>query len=587
MDFEKFLEVWKLTARATLLAVHEPGMENAPDIVDLLIYARRHRSVTLQETIRALCPALYEHQDMLNHNLTGVGVFDRSESVESNWEQLEDWWHAALPKLMKDYRNEIVQRPWDRLIDGLCKEAGIHYTDKTGKKYEVVKEAEDHPDAGFFEILKQVFPEMRKDSTALTQLFTTLSKGTMEEIGEKGKNYLKSIAATEGYQEYKKNLEEELEEEEPDLDYLQLKELERLIEMEEDEDAKEADGEPKVEEVPKAEEQEAAEEEIDPAADDSFFRDEYDADHPMLTPVAVLPPNHAETVRNLQLMSEGIEDFANTRRDIRAFLRSRADVSTVDAVSEREDALNQKWRSLNRKADDLETMSARIETYLRAAAENPELFNRNDQKTLRRLREDIQDNLAKRNTLNEQIEKESSRLSERGSELYAPVGSGETLFEAVNSFKAIQDKELSFWRSGGHSNEFNAIKKAVREFEVNPYSTEKWNLYKACDTYLRAHTQDGRNIGGQGSEVGRLRKQAVVNLLQILSKDESLTSKLREAEAADPGRVKLNFAELEKSLASKSDAKVNNKYLTGAKKKAYAELKAEKENANIGRQRAH
>ncbi len=105
-------------------------------------------------------------------------------------------------------------------------------------------------------------------------------------------------------------------------------------------------------------------------------------------------------------------------------------------------------------------------------------------------------------------------------------------------------------------------------------------LYNACYTYLSKHTADGSHIGGQKSEVGRLRKQAVVNILQVLSNDaevrEALAEEQAEAERDEPNRIQLNFGELEKSLAKATKMqKVDNKHLVGTKRRAYAELKEE------------
>lgn len=210
------------------------------------------------------------------------------------------------------------------------------------------------------------------------------------------------------------------------------------------------------------------------------------------------------------------------------------------------------------------------------------IFDKNGRKTLRKLQADIQTNLDKKADMEPKIVTEVNFLCERAKEIRSPIGSDQNFLEAVDAFKVIQDKRLSFGRTGGHANEFNAVKEAVQALDDNYQSTEdKMAVYNACYAYLSKHTADGSHIGGQKSEVGRLRKQAVVNLLQALSQEPDVKAELREVEKNEPNRMKLNFAELEKSLAKKTGMKkVDNKYLLGTKRKAYAELKAEQQRAD-------
>lgn len=286
-----------------------------------------------------------------------------------------------------------------------------------------------------------------------------------------------------------------------------------------------------------------------------------------------------EALTRIDAISNRLAEFVKARRATRDLLQSRVDASSKQAVIGRAENLNKMKYELNQKEPSLRQDLEKLGEYLNHRDDR--IFDKNGRKTLRRLQADIQTNLDKKADLESKIVTEVELLCERARELRSPVGSDQNFLEAMYAFKAIQDKQLSFGRTGGHANEFNAIKEAVQALDDNYQSVEaKMAVYNACYAYLSKHTTDGSHIGGQKSEVGRLRKQAVVNLLQVLSREPDVKAELREVEKNEPNRMKLNFAELEKSLAKKTGMKkVDNKYLLGTKRKAYAELKAEQQRA--------
>lgn len=292
-----------------------------------------------------------------------------------------------------------------------------------------------------------------------------------------------------------------------------------------------------------------------------------------------------EALTRIDAISNRLAEFVAARRATRDFLKSRVDASNRKAVVERALELNSVKYELDRRVLSLRQDLEKLGEYLNHR--DNRIFDKNGRKTLRRLQADIQANIDKGAALLPKIQTEINFLGERAIELKEPVGSGQSLKGAVNAFKAIQDKQLSFGRTGGHANEFNAVKEAVQALDDYPGKDDKMAVYNACYAYLSKHTADGSHIGGQKSEVGRLRKQAVVNLLQVLSQDADVKEELREVERDEPNRMRLNFGELEKSLAKKTSMqKVDNKYLLGTKRRAYAELKAEKQKAEAAREAA-
>ncbi len=299
-------------------------------------------------------------------------------------------------------------------------------------------------------------------------------------------------------------------------------------------------------------------------------------------PVAeAYPQSRQEALDRIRRISERFESIRNERRAGAALLKnSRPDLNSEASVEERKDAIRSKNILLDNSDRFFLRTMAELDGYLQYG--DPSVFKKNDMKALRKLRENVEIEWNKVGDLCKKMDAETEALDARYEELRNPVGSKHSFEEAVEAFEAVQDRKLSWGRTGGHAQQFNAIKEAVREWrDPNSDKSEeekKLDVYRACDAYLREHAGNGKTIGGQGSEVGRLRKQAVVNLLQVLSKEPALQESLQQYEAERPARVKLNFAKLEKSLAKASDAKVKlSKYEKGTQKKAYAELNTAKE----------
>ncbi len=292
------------------------------------------------------------------------------------------------------------------------------------------------------------------------------------------------------------------------------------------------------------------------------------------------PELHTQTLEELRKMAAQITAIETARKEVKEFLKLKPDAS-------REDSMLQRLQEANEKADILDNGITQLRKglwkagrYLHYAKEYPEIIPPKDQKKLLTFYQDMHKSLDQHRSLAEKLRKEKQFVNERVDELRNPVGSGQSLEEAAESFRAIQDRKLSWGRTGKHAQQFNAIKEAVQALQDQSIekseAERKADVYKACEAYIRSHSRDGRSIGGQGSEVGRLRKQAVVNLLQVLSKDNDVQELLAaEGKNKNVQKTKLSFADLEKSLAKKSAAKTENRYLTGAKKKAYAELNAE------------
>ncbi len=178
------------------------------------------------------------------------------------------------------------------------------------------------------------------------------------------------------------------------------------------------------------------------------------------------------------------------------------------------------------------------------------------------------------------------------------------LKDALENFAAISGRSLGWNMKGDNAETFRSIRDAADALNnpIYPGTSEEKRgaLYRACDKYLRAHTADGKTIDGQNTKVGRLRKQAVVAMLQALEeypdiqtiKNEMDMEALRAPANSrkQPTRVKLNYKELEKSLAdaSKSSLKLSREQKSNPraiKTKAYSELVEEREKAEFNRRR--
>ncbi len=177
---------------------------------------------------------------------------------------------------------------------------------------------------------------------------------------------------------------------------------------------------------------------------------------------------------------------------------------------------------------------------------------------------------------------------------------GIELEDAFVSFEAAAAAKLKV--SSGHAEEFGRIKEAIAAYRKNDstnVAAEKKcaeDLYRACREYLNAHTGDGyaqEEIGGQGTDTGRLRKQAVVKLLEVMEKKAQRQPEFEAAKESykayyeqkhnDRKCPELELSALKASLARNSRAEVRANYdrqndwiaVSGVgltDKKAYAEL---------------
>ena len=159
--------------------------------------------------------------------------------------------------------------------------------------------------------------------------------------------------------------------------------------------------------------------------------------------------------------------------------------------------------------------------------------------------------------------------------------------------------------TGANAETFKNIKECADVYDSPiwshvPEAEKRENLYRACDKYLRAHTADGRTIDGQNTKTGRLRKQAVLGMIRALELYPDVQRvKARMDEEAfqasanggkQPTRVRLNYIELEKSLAgaSKLGPKLSREDKLNPDKinrKAFSELKEERVKAELNRNR--
>ncbi len=140
----------------------------------------------------------------------------------------------------------------------------------------------------------------------------------------------------------------------------------------------------------------------------------------------------------------------------------------------------------------------------------------------------------------------------------------------LDAFDAIRDTKVSRFGTK-HGKEFDAVWDAVNEYEAAVYkaSLNKQEiaqdvgarLYGACKNYLLLHLQTKKgvqSIDGQGTEDGRLRKQAIVRMLEIMETGDGLQEFNWAAEqyAADQTdnrkKISLDFDQLKRSLAEGS-----------------------------------
>ena len=142
------------------------------------------------------------------------------------------------------------------------------------------------------------------------------------------------------------------------------------------------------------------------------------------------------------------------------------------------------------------------------------------------------------------------------------------------------------WGGGGHPTEFGNVRALVAAYQApdnaNRNETVR-RLYSACRVYMDKHTDNSRtqeNIGGQKTIGGRLRKQAIVQILRIMSEQqdnplfadlESVYQNVCQQENRD--MVPLELDRMESSLASGSKAAMPRDRRYSPREKAYAELK--------------
>ena len=142
------------------------------------------------------------------------------------------------------------------------------------------------------------------------------------------------------------------------------------------------------------------------------------------------------------------------------------------------------------------------------------------------------------------------------------------------------------WGRGGHPTEFGNVRTAAaayKQADAQNRNRAAQELYRACRVYMDRHTDNGAaqyDIGGQLSIGGRLRKQAIVQILQIMTENPdnpafaNLDADYRNAcQAENREPMALNIATMEGSLATHSKAKMPRGVQHSARDKAYAELK--------------
>ncbi len=261
----------------------------------------------------------------------------------------------------------------------------------------------------------------------------------------------------------------------------------------------------------------------------------------------------------------------------------------------------------------------RADSALRACDENKKKLTDNRDKVKQLLEQ--QAKLAEKGVL-KNIEEDKKKLQELDKQLETTYNSWEgelerdvkaqkeslekqvdELKDAMTAFEAAAAEKL--YVTSGHAEIFHNISIAVSEYQKATSATESdcaANLYKACREYLHAHTDNGvsqEEIGGQGTQTGRVRKAAVVRLLEVMEQRaknerkefvdamESYSQYFRDHNS-NIVCPELDFDMLKRSLAEHSKAEIggDNKDLSKEQltdMQAYAELNQVKE----GYQRKH
>ena len=167
----------------------------------------------------------------------------------------------------------------------------------------------------------------------------------------------------------------------------------------------------------------------------------------------------------------------------------------------------------------------------------------------------------------------------------APVQAPQdVLKDALEAFQVAANAGI--WGRGGHPTEFGNVRTAAaayKQADAQNRNRAAQELYRACRVYMDRHTDNGAaqyDIGGQLSIGGRLRKQAIVQILQIMTENPdnpafaNLDADYRNAcQAENREPMALNIATMEGSLATHSKAKMPRGVQHSARDKAYAELK--------------
>lgn len=177
------------------------------------------------------------------------------------------------------------------------------------------------------------------------------------------------------------------------------------------------------------------------------------------------------------------------------------------------------------------------------------------------------------------------------------VPENKSLQEELEKFQIVERDHIP--KHGQHPEIFRAVGTAVKNYQQLLQSeggqSNLWQhlqdakeLYKACRTYLDLHMKVKRpnterstfTIAGQHSDEGRLRKQTVVKLLELMEDPKMQKLHPEFAKACDAYRksceengdtfVQLNYTKLQQALADKTHARVAAD--APLSKKAYAEL---------------
>lgn len=177
------------------------------------------------------------------------------------------------------------------------------------------------------------------------------------------------------------------------------------------------------------------------------------------------------------------------------------------------------------------------------------------------------------------------------------VPENKSLQQELEKFQIVERDHIP--KHGQHPEIFRAVGTAVQNYQqllqseggqsdLRQHLQDAKELYKACRTYLDLHMKVKRpntdhatfTIAGQHSDEGRLRKQTVVKLLELMDDPEMQKLHPEFAEACEAYRkfceekgatfVKLNYTKLQQALADKTHAHVAAD--APLSKKAYAEL---------------